>query len=320
MNNKIRRTLLALPLALPLLGCPSNGQNAQTTRDSETTGQGSTVSAPPFSADSAFAYLKRQVAFGPRVPGTPGHAAQLAWMTDFLRQRADTVILQRFTHTHTKTGQKLALVNVFARFNPAATQRILLLAHWDTRPTADSEDTEEKRAQPIPGANDGASGVAVLLEIANVLKKQRPDVGVDLLFTDGEDVGPESGDMYLGATYFAANMPGYKPLYGILIDMIGDLNPVYPMEGNSQDGAPEVIDRIWRIAEELGYKNEFPRRQGGYITDDHVPLNKAGIRTIDIIDFDYAHWHKLTDDLVNVGPRGLEVVGKVLLTAVYRGG
>ena len=313
-----RQTLLALPLGLALLGCPSNGQNAQTTSDGAA--QGSTVVAPPFSADSAFAYLKKQVAFGPRVPGTPGHAAQLAWMTEFLRARADTVIVQHFTHTHTKTGKKLALANVLARFNPAATQRILLLAHWDTRPTADMEDTEEKRAQPIPGANDGASGVAVLLEIANVLKKQKPDAGVDLLFVDGEDVGPDSGDMYLGATHFAANMPGYKPLYGILIDMIGDLHPVYPVEGNSQDAAPEVVDRIWRIAEELGYQNEFPRRQGGPITDDHVPLNAAGIRTIDIIDFDYAHWHKLSDDVANVSPRGLGVVGKVLLTAVYRGG
>ena len=315
MNLPTRRSLLTLPLGLALLGCPSNGQNAQTTSDS-----GSLAAAPPFSADSAFAYLKKQVAFGPRVSGMPGHAAQLAWMTEFLRQRADTVIVQRFTHTHTKTGNKLALANVLARFNPSAPKRILLLAHWDTRPTADSEDNEEDRARPIPGANDGASGVAVLLEIANVLDKQPPEIGVDLLFVDGEDVGPDSGDMYLGATHFAANMPGYKPLYGILIDMIGDHNPVYPIEGNSQDGAPEVIERVWRIAEELGYKNEFPRRQGGYITDDHVPLNQAGIRTIDIIDFDYAHWHKLSDDVANVSPRGLGVVGKVLLTAVYRGG
>lgn len=278
-----------------------------------------TQTAPVFNTDSAFAYLKKQVAFGPRVSGLPGHAAQLAWMSDFLGARAERVERQNFTHQHSDTGKPLPMTNLFARFNLAAPRRILLVAHWDTRPTADMDD-DDNRTKPIPGANDGASGVAVLLEIANVLRKQKPGIGVDLLFVDGEDYGPDSSDMYLGAAHFAQTMTNYRPLYGILLDMIADADPRYPIEGNSQDAAPDVIDRVWKVAEELGFGDYFTRKSGGYITDDHIKLNAAGIKTIDIIDFDYDHWHKLSDSLDNVSPKGLEVVGKTLVALIYRGG
>lgn len=307
-------------LLAPLIGCPGSGQSA----NGSTAGNG-TSTGPPFSADTAYAYLRKQVSFGPRVPGMPGHRAQLEWMLEFLRARADTVIRQNFTHTHTQSGMRLPMTNLFARFNPAAGSRVLLLAHWDTRPTADSEFDEEKRKQPIPGANDGASGTAVLLELANVLNRHSPPIGVDILLVDGEDYGPESADMYVGATHFAANLPaGYKPLYGILLDMVGDHNPVFLMEGNSEQYAPEVVERVWRLAEQLGYSAAFPRRSMGPITDDHLPLNRAGIRTIDIIDFDYgpghAYWHTLQDDVGNTSPRGLGIVGHVLTELIYRGG
>jgi peptidase M28-like protein len=284
-----------------------------------------TTGAPSFSTDSAWSYLQKQVSFGPRVPGMKGHADQLAWMTQFLRARADTVILQPFTHTHTQTGKTLQLTNVFARFRPQADVRILLVAHWDTRPTADFDDDPIKQKQPIHGANDGASGTAVLLELANVLKKHSSPIGVDLLFVDGEDFGPDSDDMYLGATHFAVNQPaGYKPMYGILLDMIADQNPVFPEEGNSKDMAPEVLERVWRTAEQMGLGQYFPRRSGGYITDDHIPLNRAGIRTIDIIDLDYgpgnSFWHTSEDVVANTAPRGLEVVGRVVAEMIYRGG
>lgn len=293
-------------------------------QDANANGNGNTAAAaqlvaPAFNTDTAFAYLKKQVDFGPRVSGTPGHAAQLAWMQEHLRARADLLERQDFTHEHSDTKKPLRMTNLFARFNPNTQQRILLVAHWDTRPTADQDD-DDNRDKPIPGANDGASGVAVLMEIANVLKRQKPTVGVDLLLVDGEDYGPDGSDMYLGATHFAEKMATYRPMYGILIDMIADQSPVFPIEGNSQDSAPEVIDRVWRLAEEMGYGNVFVRKSGGYITDDHIPLNRAGIRTIDIIDLDYPHWHKITDDVSNVAPRGLEVVGRVLLELVYRGG
>lgn len=278
------------------------------------------IDVPEFSADSAFELLKRQVEFGPRVPGSPGHAQQLEWMTELLRERADTVILQHFTHD--ADSIELALTNVFARFRADAPDRILLLAHWDTRPTADAEREPELREQPILGANDGASGTAVLLELARVLSIDAPPIGVDLLFTDAEDY---TGNMYLGAKHFAANLPrGYRPLYGILVDMVADQDPVFPIEGHSQSFAPEVVERVWRLAEQLGHGAVFQRRTGSTISDDHVPLNRAGIRTIDIIDFDYgpgnSYWHTLQDVVENTSPRGLGIVGEVLTVLIYRGG
>jgi len=278
------------------------------------------IQAPAFSADTAFAYLQQQVSFGPRVPGSPGHAQQIAWMTSFLRERADTVTIQPFTHTHTKSGQTVQMTNVFARFKPDADTRILLVAHFDTRPTADNDD-EANAEQPIPGANDGASGVAALMEIANILRREPAPIGVDLLFVDGEDLGPTGSDMYLGAKHFAANKPhGYRPLYGILLDMIADRSPRYLIEGFSEQYAPEVVERVWRLAENLGYGNYFVRTRLGGISDDHVPLNQAGIRTIDIIDFDFPEWHTLRDDIDAVAPTGLGIVGAVLVSLIYRGG
>lgn len=296
-----------------LAACTGSNGSAESSQDAQT-------AVPAFNADSAYAYLVRQVGFGPRVANTTGHQQQLAWMVDFLKTRADTVYTQPFTHI-TDEGEELQMANVIARFNPQSDTRVLLLAHWDTRPTADEDPDPVKRKQPIPGANDGASGVAVLLELANVLKNHSAPIGVDLLFTDGEDYGPHSANMYLGATHFAANLPpGYKPLYGILLDMIGDRNPVFPQEGNSVDMAPEVVQRVWRTARDLGLERIFPLENGGYITDDHIPLNRAGIRTIDIIDFDRTHWHKSTDNVENTSPRGLDAVGRVLTTLIYRGG
>ena len=303
-----------LPLVIVLSACSGSGNGAET-------GQAANrPPTPPFSADSAFAYLQRQVAFGPRVPGTPGHAKQLAWMKEFLAARADTVIVQDFSHT-ASDGKTLPMTNLFARFQPENPTRILLLAHWDTRPRADKDPDSAKRNEPIPGANDGASGVAVLLELANVLKSHSPPIGVDLLFVDGEDYGPDSSDMYLGATWFAAHLPnGYTPLYGILLDMIGDQSPVFAQEGNSEDMAPEVVQRVWRLAEEMGLGQHFPKRSAGYITDDHLPLNRAGIRTIDIIDLDYPYWHTTGDDVQHTSPVGLGVVGRVMTELIYRGG
>jgi glutaminyl-peptide cyclotransferase len=281
-----------------------------------------TTDVPRFDGAAAHELLRRQVAFGPRVPGTAAHAAQLEWMSAFLRERADTVEVTRFTHD-ARDGSTLPLANVFARFRPAERDRVLLLAHWDTRPTADMDLDEPDT--PIDGANDGASGVAVLLQLADVLSSHSSPIGVDILLVDGEDYGPGEPDMYLGAKHFAANQPpGYQPLYGILLDMVGDRDPVFPIEGNSRDMAPEVVERVWRVAEQIGLGHVFVRRSGGHITDDHIPLNRAGIRTINIIDFDYgpgnAFWHTHRDVVENTGPDGLEAVGRVLLTLLWNGG
>ena len=277
-----------------------------------------TTHVPPFSGRNAHNLLRRQVEFGPRVAGMAGHAAQLAWMTRHLAERADSVFTQSFDHTDSE-GRALRMSNLFARFNAGARDRILLVAHWDTRPTADMDSVRPR--EPIAGANDGASGTAVLLELASVLSSHSPPIGVDILLVDGEDYGPGERDMYLGAKYFAAHQPqNFQPLYGILLDMVGDRDPRYPIEGNSAELAPEVVDRVWSVAEQIGLGSMFPRTEGTRITDDHIPLNKAGIRTINIIDFDYDHWHTHGDVVENTSPQGLEAVGKVLTALIYNGG
>ncbi len=309
---------LALALAALTLtagGCKRSGGTTE--------GSSATIEspAPPFDANAAFELLKQQVAFGPRVPGTPGHQKQLDWMVQYLKQRADTVILQSFTAT-TPKGETLHLTNVIARFKPAASDRVLLLAHWDTRQTADMDPDSTRHNTPILGANDGASGVAVLMQLADVLKKHSPPIGVDLLFDDGEDY---NGNMYAGSQYFAETWgASYHPLYGILLDMVGDQNPSFPIEPNSQQYAPEVVQRVYDMADKLALSKYFPRSPGIEIEDDHLPLNKAGIHTIDLIDFDYgpgnAYWHTLQDTVAHTSPEGLGVVGKVVAALIYSGG
>lgn len=282
------------------------------------------VDGSPFIAERAFAHLERQVAFGPRIPGTEGHRRQLQWMQRFLAERADTVLLQPFTHV-AESGDTLRLTNVFARFRPDARDRILLITHWDTRPQADQSSRREDRGLPVPGANDGASGTAVLLEIAEVLRQHSPPMGVDLLFVDGEDFGPGERDMYLGAKHFARNQPpGYQPLYGVLLDMVGDRDLRFPVEGYSSRYAPEVVRRVWDLAREMGYGDVLVNEGGPYISDDHLPLNEAGIRTIDIIDFDYGpghrYWHTPEDVPANTSAESLGIVGRVMTELIRRGG
>lgn len=320
MIDSMRRRMVACALVLIAGACGNGGTGGA----SGQVGGSATARAdvPAFSADSAYELVRAQVAFGPRVPGTPPHAAQLQWMVDFLRPLADTLEVVTFDHEALGNRGTIRMSNLIARFRPERSDRILLVTHWDTRPMADNESDEAKRKQPIPGANDGGSGTAVLMQLARVLSAYSPPIGVDLLFVDGEDYGP--GEMFLGAQHFAANAAAYKPLYGILVDMVGDRSPVYPIEPNSKDFAPEVVERVWRVAEELGFGSTFVRRMGVTIDDDHVALNRAGIRTIDIIDFDYgpgnSYWHTLKDDLSNTSPAGLGMVGSVLAALIYRGG
>lgn len=279
---------------------------------------------PDFDASRAFEHIRTQVAFGPRVPGSDGHREQLAWMTEYLRERAAEVEQRAFTHT-TVSGELLELTNVFARFRPEARRRVLLLAHWDTRPSADHDPDPARRAKPILGANDGASGVAVLLELADLLHRYPAPIGVDLLLTDGEDYGPTGADMFLGARHFAEHKPAaYRPQYGVLLDMVADTQPRFPMEGYSLHYAPTVVAKIWRIAHDIGLGQYFPEEPGGYIMDDHVFLNQAGIPTANIIDFDFGpdngHWHTHRDDLDRVSAEGLGAVGQVLVALLCRGG
>jgi glutaminyl-peptide cyclotransferase len=271
-----------------------------------------------FNGQTAFGYVQQQMSFGPRIPGTPAHRGTGDWILSQLRTRADTVIVQEIRHV-TKAGQTLPLRNFFARFQPAATERVLFLAHWDTRPHADQSQNLGLQRLPVPGANDGASGVAVLLGVADVLKQRAPALGVDLLFVDGEDFGnfADSTDVLIGSRWFAAHQPpGYQPLFAVLFDMVGDKDLQIYQEGNSLAVAPEVVQRVWRAAADLGYERVFVPSARHTLTDDHVSLQRAGIHTIDVVDFDYAFWHTTEDTIDKVSAAILQIVGDVAVALV----
>jgi hypothetical protein len=269
-----------------------------------------------FDGAAALADVRRQVEFGPRVPGTPPHRAMGDWLVSELRANADTVIVQEWTHT-TADGRRLPMRNVLARFSPANPRRVLYLAHWDTRPVSDKETDPARAALPVPGGNDGGSGVAILLGVADALKKAPANIGVDLLFVDGEDWGSfdTNTDVLIGSTYFAEHLPSpsYAIEFGVLFDMVGDEFPAFLFETNSLQAAPEVVQRVWATAKRLGYETTFQSRESYPITDDHVPLIRKGFKVIDVIDLDYP-WHHTPDDTADkVSQRTLQIVGDVAM-------
>ncbi len=292
-----------------------------------------------FSGDSALAYVKAQLAFGPRTPGTPAHDKAGDWIVAEMKKRTDSVVVQSWMQTTAK-GAQLPLRNILARFNPSATQRVLYLTHWDTRPTADEDPNFGNKARPILGANDGASGVGLFLALGDVFKKTPPSVGVDLLFVDGEDWGsfdPDSSGNYpdalFGSQYFANHLPSpdYKPLYGVLFDMIGDADLQIYQEANSVQQAPEVVNRVWQTAADLGYDKYFLNEVGMQITDDHVPFLRKGIHVIDVIDMQYGplppvhnaftpsspnYHHTMQDTFDKLSAKSLQIVGDVAVTLV----
>jgi glutaminyl-peptide cyclotransferase len=286
-----------------------------------------------FNAYSAYSYTKQQVAFGPRVPGTPGAVKAGDWIVQMMKQRADTVIEQRWMHKTLK-GDSIPLRNILARFNPKATQRILYITHWDTRPMADSDPVIGNRGTPILGANDGASGVGLFVALGDALKKTPPNVGVDLLFVDGEDYGasfdPPYSDVLLGSQYFVTHLPtpDYKPIYGVLWDMIADADLNIMQEPNSAQAAPEVVARVWQKAADLGYSKYFIQEPYPVpVTDDHVPFIERGFHMIDVIDLDYGprdvngvafpnYHHTLQDTMEHISAKSLQVVGDVALSLI----
>ncbi|HEX2205427.1 MAG TPA: M28 family peptidase, partial [Longimicrobium sp.] len=214
---------------------------------------------PEVSADRAWVFLTTQLGFGPRDPGRPdprrGHDPALAWLREQLAIRADTVLVDTFTH-RAADGKTLRLANLFARWHPERTDRILLVAHWDTRPRADRSADSADRRRPVPGANDGASGVAVLMEVAELMRQQAPPVGVDILLTDGEDYGPGREDLFLGSRRFAAHLPpGYRPRWTVVLDMVGDADARFPRASGGGEGA--LAERVWGIAAQMGYDSVF---------------------------------------------------------------
>lgn len=275
-----------------------------------------------FSGERALRYVEFQVATGPRVPGSPGWQRTGDWIATRLRTTADTVLEQRWWH-HTQRGDSIPLRNLFAQFRPSADYRVLYVTHWDTRPVADAPSVTDPvlRAQPIPGANDGASGTALLLQLADVLSRTPPSVGIDLLFVDGEDFGrfPHSADslgdsdVLIGSRYFASHPPraGYRVQYGVLWDMIGDRDLRILPEATSLRMAPDAVHALWRAAATMGYSAVFAKGPVVRVLDDHVPLLAAGYRVIDVIDVQYPAHHTAADDVDHVSARSLQIVGDV---------
>lgn len=280
------------------------------------------TAVPKFSGTNAFAFLTQQTSFGPRNPNSKGHQQCLAYLEKTLRQCADEVQLQSFTSQG--YNESLSLTNVIAKFNPSASARVLLCAHWDTRPRAEQDTNKAKQDLPLIGANDAASGVAVLLEIASLLKKQPPSIGVDIVLFDGEDYGMEDDltKYFLGSRYFARNKPtDYNPRFGILFDMVGDKFLDIPKEQHSMRFAPDIVNLVWAKAKELGYP-QFLDETGEQVNDDHLQLNEVGIKTIDLIDFNYPdqtnrYWHTHEDTPDKCSAESLEAVGTVLTHVVY---
>lgn len=282
------------------------------------------VVVPAFAADSAYAFVAQQVAFGPRVPNTAAHQACGDWLLAKLARYGAKVQTQEAS-VRAYDGTLLPMRNLIASFRPEQKRRILLTAHWDTRPVADEDSS--RQTEPIPGANDGGSGVAVLLEIARHLGANPPPVGVDIIFWDVEDYGSSQHEnsYCLGSQYWARqpHQPGYMPLYAINLDMVGASGAYFTREGISEQYARSVLDKVWQQARALGYERYFRSHSTDGIIDDHTYLNLvARIPTIDIIDrpegtrfFD--HWHTHRDDLAIIDPETLHAVGHTLLAVVY---
>ena len=331
----MKKTILFLVILLAVCACNRKTENGKTLSS-----QLSALSFPLFNADSAFAFVKAQTDFGPRVPNTEAHEQCAEWLVNKLSEYADTVMVQEF-RTRLFNGQGIDGKNIIASFNPQANKRIVLCSHWDSRPFADHDPDEANWNHPIDGANDGASGVGVLIENARCFRSQPlPEkLGVDIVLFDLEDYGPrhDQAEQYydekhnhwaLGSQYWAAHphIPGYHANFGILLDMVGGSEPNFMKEYFSQGYAGWLSNKVWRYAQNLGYRQYFVNELGDPITDDHVSMNElAGIPTIDIIDLKPNSsnesfpetWHTLEDNIDNIDKNTLEMVGKVLIYTVY---
>lgn len=289
-----------------------------------------TINAPEFISDSAYAYIAKQVSFGPRVPNTAAHQACGDYLLSKLKSLGARVQVQNFQST-AYDGKVLKLRNIVGSFNTGAANRILLAAHWDTRPFADKDATNPTK--PADGANDGASGVGVLLEIARVLGAARnnPGIGVDIIFFDGEDYGDANGGTEetwcLGSQYWAKNkhQNGYNANFGILLDMVGAKGAKFAQEAYSKQNAPQVVNNVWKTASQLGFSDYFIYTENGAITDDHVYMTQGGVPSIDIIEFDPTspdgtfgkYHHRHSDNMEVIDKNTLKAVGQTVLQVIY---
>ncbi|MEE9553189.1 MAG: M28 family peptidase [candidate division Zixibacteria bacterium] len=273
---------------------------------------------PVFDGERAYADLVRQCSFGPRVAGTEAHRETGRFLFEELRKTTDICRVQRFTVFDSIAGAEKEMLNIIASYYPDSDRRIMLCAHWDSRPYSNMDPDSGKHELPVPGANDGASGTALLLEIGRLLKDHRPPVGIDIVLFDGEDYGTDEwpGGWFLGSKHFVRNLRGYRPRAAILVDMIGDSDLRIYREAVSELYSKDLNDYIWEIASEVG-AGAFEDAVKDTVSDDHIPLIEAGIKAIDIIDFNYPYWHTQEDTPDKCSPESLGDVGRVVIGAVF---
>lgn len=289
---------------------------------------------PDFNADSAYIYLQEQCDFGPRTMNSTAHDKCEKWIIQKFEQYGCKVTTQKAT-LNGYDGTPLRSTNIIASYNPEATTRIMFCAHWDCRPWADNDPDSTNWHKPIIAANDAASGVGVMIELARILKGSGLELGVDFICFDAEDYGTpqwfegeDPGDTWaLGAQYFANNLPeGYAPRYGILLDMVGGVGAKFYREGMSMQYAPAIVKKVWNAARQVGYGSYFPKDDGGMITDDHIPVNQtANIPCIDVIPYypDCAQssfgptWHTIADNMDNIDKNTLKAVGQTMVQVLF---
>lgn len=348
MNKKQKKTLVIVLLIVIIVSailCLTNVipiRGTDSVSDIEETEEVEKVQpvGPAFNVDSCYAYVKAQCDFGPRPMNTEAHDKCEAWIVAQFKRFGCKITTQK-ADLKGYDGTTLKSTNIMASYNPAATTRILVCAHWDSRPWADNDPDSTKHRTPILAANDAASGVGVMLELARLLKDPRTkaqmknqNLGIDFVCFDAEDWGtpqwsdkPDDGSSWaLGAQYFSEHLPqGYAPRYGILLDMVGGQGAQFYQEGMSKQYAPAIVKKVWRAARQAGYGSFFPKSDGGMITDDHIPVNqKAQIPCIDIIPY-YPDcqqssfgptWHTVADDLDHIDRNTLKAVGQTLVQVI----
>ena len=328
----MKRNSMFILSAFILFSAFSCGTNGSKTTSTDITEKKVIVQVPQFDADSAYKYIQAQVDFGPRTPNSKGHVACGDYLAAKLAEHGAKVISQN-AELPAYDGTLLNARNIIGSFKPESKKRIALFAHWDTRPWADNDPNEKNHHTPILGANDGASGVGVLLEIARQINQQQPELGIDIIFLDAEDYGTpqfyegkhKEEAWCLGSQYWSRNphVQGYNARFGILLDMVGGENSVFLKEGYSEEFAPDINKKVWKAAKKAGYGKTFIDERGDTITDDHLFINRlARIKTIDIIPNDPETgfpptWHTIHDNMDHIDKNTLKAVGQTVLEVIY---
>lgn len=332
VNRTLFQILLLVGITLFISSCDSEQKPKSTQSTSKKVPEAKKViNRPDFNADSAYHFVQQQVDFGPRVPNTEAHAEAAKYLSEKLGSYGFNIIEQK-TQVTAFDNTKLSITNIIGEYKSELNNRVLLFAHWDTRPFADQD--KERKAMPIDGANDGGSGIGVLLEIARQINLLQPNIGVDIIFFDGEDYGQPSSDIRaeksdswcLGSQYWSKNLhrPNYRPNYGILLDMVGAKDAIFTKEGISMRFAPQIVEKVWKIASDLNHGHVFVNRQTNHVgVDDHFYVNTiANIPSIDIIQYDPTtgafapHWHTHNDNMDVISKSTLKAVGETVLATV----